>query len=147
MGFYTTSKTISQSLFLFFLGEGGPRGNEHNLYEYATLLTIYIMGFSDSVYLIKERINMTKETLRKTDNTITHLDSMKAVKVAFDLSESNQDSINKIMQEVDGNVNNINLLAKRIAKLEESIDILFELIKGQEKNIQRLESYERSKSN
>ena len=105
------------------------------------------MGFSDSVYLIKERINMTKETLRQTVNTITHLDSMKAVKVAFDLSESNQDSINKIMQVVDGNVNNINLLAKRIAKLEESIDILFELIKGQEKNIQRLESYERSKSN
>ena len=105
------------------------------------------MGFSDSVYLIKERINMTKETLIKTVNTITHLDSMKAVKVAFDLSESNQDSINKIMQVVDGNVNNINLLAKRIAKLEESIDILFELIKGQEKNIQRLESYERSKSN
>ena len=105
------------------------------------------MGFSDSVYLIKERINMTNETLRKTVNTITHLDSMKAVKVAFDLSESNQDSINKIMQVLDGNVNNINLLAKRIAKLEESIDILFELIKGQEKNIQRLESYERSKSN
>ena len=29
---------------------------------------------------------MTKETLRQTVNTITHLDSMKAVKVAFDLS-------------------------------------------------------------
>ena len=106
------------------------------------------MGYYAITNLIKERINkMTKETLRKTVNTITHLDSMKAVKVAFDLSESNQDSINKIMQVVDGNVNNINLLAKRIAKLEESIDILFELIKGQEKNIQRLESYERSKSN
>ena len=41
---------------------------------------------------------MTKETLRQTVNTITHLDSMKAVKVAFDLSESNQDSIRKIKQ-------------------------------------------------
>ena len=122
MGFYTTSKTISQSLFLFFLGEGGPRGNEHNLYEYATLLTIYIMGFSDSVYLIKERINMSKETLKQTVNTITHLDSMKAVKVAFDLSESNQDSINKVMQVVGGNVDNINLLAERIAKLEKKLE-------------------------
>jgi hypothetical protein len=59
MGFYNTIKIISQSLFYFFiLGEGGPRGHEHNLYEYATLLTIYIMGFYDSVYLIKERINI-----------------------------------------------------------------------------------------
>ena len=61
---------------------------------------------------------MTKETLRQTVNTITHLDSMKAVKVAFDLSESNQDSINKVMQIVGGNVNNINILAEEIAKIK-----------------------------
>ena len=67
---------------------------------------------------------MSKETLRKTVNTITHLDSMKAVKVAFDLSESHQDSINKVMQIVGGNVDNINLLAERIAKLEKRIDEL-----------------------
>ena len=122
MGFYNTIKIISQSLFFFILGEGGPRGHEHNLWLYATLLTIYIMGFSDSVYLIKERINMSKETLKQTVNTITHLDSMKAVKVAFDLSESNQDSINKVMQVVGGNVDNINLLAERIAKLEKKLE-------------------------
>ena len=122
MGFSNISNKISQSLFLFFLGEGGPRDHEHNLYVYATLLTIYIMGFSDSVYLIKERINMSKETLKQTVNTITHLDSMKAVKVAFDLSESNQNSINKVMQVVGGNVDNINLLAERIAKLEKKLE-------------------------
>ena len=61
---------------------------------------------------------MSKETLKETVKKITHLDSMKAVKVAFDLSESNQDSINKIMQVVHGNVNNINLLAQRINDLE-----------------------------
>ena len=76
------------------------------------------MGYYVINNLIKERINMTKETLRQTVNTITHLDSMKAVKVAFDLSESNQDSINKTMQIVGGNVDNINLLAEKIAKLE-----------------------------
>ena len=43
---------------------------------------------------------------------------MKAVKVAFDLSESNQDSINKVMQIVGGNVNNINTLAEEIAKIK-----------------------------
>ena len=82
------------------------------------------MGYYVINNLIKERINMTKETLRKTVNTITHLDSMKAVKVAFDLSESNQDSINKIMQVVHGNVNNINLLADRIAKLEKRLELM-----------------------
>ena len=79
------------------------------------------MGYYAINNLIKERINMTKETLRQTDNTITHLDSMKAVKVAFDLSESNQDCINKTMQIVGGNVDNINLLSERIAKLEKRI--------------------------
>ena len=64
---------------------------------------------------------MSKETLKQTIDTIKHLDSMKAVKVAFDLSESNQDSINKTMQIVGGNVDNINLLSERIAKLEKRI--------------------------
>ena len=65
---------------------------------------------------------MTKEKMKQTIDTIKHLDSMKAVKVAFDLSESNQDSINKIMQVVHGNVNNINLLAERIAELEKKLE-------------------------
>ena len=67
---------------------------------------------------------MTKEKMKQTIDTIKHLDSMKAVKVAFDLSESNQDSINKIMQVVHGNVNNINLLAERIAKLEKKLELM-----------------------
>ena len=66
---------------------------------------------------------MTKEKMKQTIDTIKHLDSMKAVKVAFDLSESNQDSINKIMQVVHGNVNNINLLAERIAELEKKLEM------------------------
>ena len=66
---------------------------------------------------------MSKETLKQTVSTITHLDSLKAVKVAFDLSESNQDSINKVMQITGGNVENINLLAERIAKLEKRLEM------------------------
>ena len=79
------------------------------------------MGYFVISNLIKERINMTKEKMKQTIDTIKHLDSMKAVKVAFDLSESNQDSINKTMQIVGGNVANINLLAEKIAKLEKRI--------------------------
>ena len=70
---------------------------------------------------IERRDKMTKEKMKQTIDTIKHLDSMKAVKVAFDLSESNQDSINKVMQIVGGNVDNINLLAERIAKLEKKL--------------------------
>ena len=82
------------------------------------------MGYYVISNLIKERINMTKEKMKQTIDTIKHLDSMKAVKVAFDLSESNQDSINKTMQIVGGNVDNINLLAEKIAKLEKRIEEL-----------------------
>jgi ribulose 1,5-bisphosphate carboxylase large subunit-like protein len=82
------------------------------------------MGYYVIYILTKERINnMSKEKMKQTIDTIKHLDSMKAVKVAFDLSESNQDSINKIMQIVHGNVNNINLLAERIAELEKKLGI------------------------
>ena len=87
--------------------------------RYGILCYIYSL----SKKLRERRDKMTKETLRQTVNTITHLDSMKAVKVAFDLSESNQDSINKVMQIVGGNVDNINLLAERIAKLEKRLEM------------------------
>ena len=122
MGFYTTSKIISQSLFYFFiLGEGGPQGHEHNLYVYATLLTIYIMGFYDSVYLIKERINMSKE-IRNTIDTITHLDSMKAVKVALGLSEANQNSTSKVMEVVSLLDKNLKSLAIKVMELEKKLE-------------------------
>ena len=99
------------------------------------------MGYYVIYILTKERINMTKETLRQTVNTITHLDSMKAVKVAFDLSESNQDSIRKITEVVSLIDSNMKELATKVMKLEQDKDILFELIKGQEKTIQSLEGY------
>ena len=66
---------------------------------------------------------MSKETMRKTIDTIQSADSMRAVKVAFELSESIQDSITKVMNIVSGNVDNINLLAGRIAKLEKRLEM------------------------
>ena len=61
--------------------------------------------------------------MRKTIDTIQSADSMRAVKVAFELSESIQDSITKVMNIVSGNVDNINLLAGRIAKLEKRLEM------------------------
>lgn len=77
--------------------------------------------------------DMSTETIRQTIDQIKTTDSMKAVKVAFDLSESNQDSITKVMQVVSTMDNNMKLLATKVLELEKDKDILFELIKGQEK--------------
>ena len=119
MGFYTTSKFISQIFFIFlFLGEGGPRGHEHNLYEYATLLTIYIMGFSDSVYLIKERINKMEKETNKTIQSMTHLDSLRAVKVAIEMNELQDVTIDKLVTLVATMDKNMKLLATKVLELE-----------------------------
>ena len=84
---------------------------------------------------------MSIETMKQTINTIQSLDGMKAVKVAFDLSQKNMDSITKITEVVTLIDNNLKELATKVMKLEQDKDILFELIKGQEKTIQSLEGY------
>ena len=61
---------------------------------------------------------MTKETLRQTVNTITHLDSMKAVKVALELSEANQKSNGRVMDVVSLMDKNMKLLATKVLELE-----------------------------
>jgi len=82
------------------------------------------MGFYDSVCLIKERINMTKETMKQTINTIQSIDGMKAVKVAFDLSQTNMDSITKVTEVVTLIDNNLKDLATKVLKLEKRIEEL-----------------------
>ena len=67
---------------------------------------------------------MTKEKMKQTIDTIKHLDSMKAVKVAFDLSESNQDSIRKITEVVSLIDSNMKELATKVMKLEKRIENL-----------------------
>ena len=67
---------------------------------------------------------MSKETMRETINTITHLDSMKAVKVAFDLSATTQDNIQKITEVVSLIDGNLKDLATKVLKLEKRIEEL-----------------------
>ena len=78
---------------------------------------------------------MSKE-IRETVNTITHLDSMKAVKVALGLSEANQDSINKVMQVISLMDGNLKELAVKVLDLDTEIASLQK----------RLEVYERPKN-
>ena len=81
------------------------------------------MGFSDSVYLIKERINnMSKETMRETINTIKSVDGMKAVKVAFDLSSTTMDSVTKVTEVISLVDNNLKSLAIKVMELEKKLE-------------------------
>jgi hypothetical protein len=65
---------------------------------------------------------MSKETIRQTIDQIKTTDSMKAVKVAFDLSESTQDSITKITEVVSVIDNNLKSLAIKVMELEKKIE-------------------------
>jgi len=65
---------------------------------------------------------MSKETIRETVNTIKSADGMKAVKVAFELSESVQDSVSKVMQVVSMLDKNSKLLATKVLELEKKIE-------------------------
>ncbi len=101
---------------------------------------------------------MSKETIKQTIDQIKTTDSMKAVKVAFDLSESNQDSITKVMQVVSTMDNNMKLLATKVLKLERAWDLLeadltkldkrLELVEdGLERVVKKqVEDYERPKN-
>ena len=53
---------------------------------------------------------MSKETIRETINTITSVDSMKAVKVAFDLAQGNSDSITRVTEVVSIIDKNLSLI-------------------------------------
>ena len=104
------------------------------------------MGYYVINNLIKERINKMSKEIRSTINTITHLDSMKAVKVALGLSEANQESINKVMQVVSLVDNNMKELATKVLKLERALDLYETDLTKLDKRIEELETkeYERN---
>ena len=81
------------------------------------------MGYYVINNLIKERINnMSKETMRETINTIKTVDAMKAVKVAFDLSATTQDSITKITEVISLVDKNLKSLAIKVMELEKKLE-------------------------
>ena len=65
---------------------------------------------------------MSKETMRETINTIKSVDGMKAVKVAFDISQVNMDSITKVTEVVSTMDKNMKLLATKVLELEKKIE-------------------------
>ena len=61
---------------------------------------------------------MKKETTRETINKIHNADSMRAVKVALELSEANQKSVSKVMEVVSLLDKNLKALAVKVLELE-----------------------------
>ena len=81
------------------------------------------------------------KTTNETVQSMQHLDSLKAVKVAMDMNKAQDKTIDMIVNLVASMDKNMKLLATKVLELEKDKDILFELIKGQEKTIQSLEGY------
>ena len=65
---------------------------------------------------------MSKEKMRETINTIKTVDAMKAVKVAFDLSQTNMDGITKVTEVISLIDKNTKLLATKVLELEKKIE-------------------------
>ena len=66
---------------------------------------------------------MSNETMQETIKTIKDLNSIKAVKVAFDLSQSNQNSITKVTEVVSMLDKNLKLLATKVLELEKKLEV------------------------
>jgi hypothetical protein len=81
------------------------------------------------------------KTTNETVQSMQHLDSLKAVKVAMDMNKAQDKTIDMLVNLVGTMDKNMKLLATKVLELEKDKDILFELIKGQEKSIQSLEGY------
>ena len=103
------------------------------------------MGYYVIYILTKERINnMSKETMKQTINTIKSLDGMKAVKVAFDLSQTNMDSITKVTEVVTMLDDNLKSLAIKVMELEKTLESVMDQLERVVKK--QVEDYERSQN-
>jgi hypothetical protein len=80
------------------------------------------MGYYVISNLINRKDNMSKETMKQTINTIQSIDGMKAVKVAFDLSQTNMDSITKVTEVISLVDKNLKSLAIKVMELEKKLE-------------------------
>ena len=87
---------------------------------------------------------MSKETMKQTINTIQSIDGMKAVKVAFDLSQTNMDSITKVTEVVTMLDDNLKSLAIKVMELEKRLESVMDQLERVVKK--QVEDYERSQN-
>ena len=65
---------------------------------------------------------MTSKDAKEIVSSMKSVDSLKAVKISYDLATQNADKITAIMKVVHGNVNNLNLLATKVMELEKKLE-------------------------
>ena len=80
------------------------------------------MGYYAITNLINRKDNMSNETKKQTIDSIKSVDSMKAVKVAYDLTAETMTSMNTIAKLVKNNTDNLNLLAVKVLELEKKLE-------------------------
>jgi len=83
------------------------------------------MGFSDSVYLIKERINnMSKENIKTSEliKSITNKDSLTAVRIAMNINDLQDKTIEKTINVIQSMDKNMKLLAVKVLELEKKLE-------------------------
>ena len=82
------------------------------------------------LYVIKKARKMTKETTQQTINTIKTTDSLKAVKVAYDLTANTMTSMSTLAETVKKNTDNLNLLAAEVLELKKEIKRISTIVEG-----------------
>ena len=141
MGFYNTINKISQIFFYFYLGEGGPPAHKQK----KPILDIVSHNFLDTrygcdnfdhfnygnlcyVYSLSKKLgemrkdNMSKKTVKELLDSITTVDGMTAVKIAMQLNEDRNPTIDGLINVVGLLDKNLKLLATKVLELEKKLE-------------------------
>tara|TARA_R100001129_G_scaffold90952_1_gene62025 strand:- start:155 stop:382 length:228 start_codon:yes stop_codon:yes gene_type:complete len=70
---------------------------------------------------LTKRGNM-QETKKQTIESIKSVETMKAVKIAYDLTAETMTSMSTLAETLKKNIDNLNLLAVKVSELEKKLD-------------------------
>ena len=82
------------------------------------------MGYYVITSLIKERINMSKENIKTSEliKSITNKDSLTAVRIAMNINDLQDKTIEKTINVIQDMDKNMKLLAVKVLELEKKLE-------------------------
>ena len=82
------------------------------------------MGYYVNLNLIKERINMSKENITTSEliKSITNKDSLTAVRIAMNINDLQDKTIEKTINVIQDMDKNMKLLAVKVLELEKKLE-------------------------